>query len=43
MKFTIKHRFESRLLFETEAGSWRLAVEAAVKAKAKAMGNKGVV
>ena len=34
MKFQIKHRFTTEILFECEAESLMLAVEAAVKAKA---------
>src|SRR5438045_3852273 len=32
MKFEIKHRWNSEVLFSIETDSWRLAVEAAVKA-----------
>jgi hypothetical protein len=34
MKFEIKHRWTGAILFEIETSSWRLAVEAAIKANA---------
>jgi hypothetical protein len=33
MKFEIKHRWNSEVLFSVETDSWKLAVEAAIKAK----------
>jgi hypothetical protein len=38
VKIEIKHRYSGHLLFEIEAGSWRLALEAAVKARADLQG-----
>ena len=34
MKFEIKHRWNGEILFKIETDSWKLAVEAAIKAKA---------
>lgn len=34
MKFEIKHRLSGELLFSIETDTWKLAIEAAIKAKA---------